>query len=120
VSWFAAFGLSAESPYVRKLDGIRRHTISIRFSPPLSHRIGVDPCKKACLLVRQTDGDSVRDLGDHFRRALGWTPFVKPSTLAEANTDRAAMSVKSGSISELDRPRFWNSASQGRPSRRRA
>ena len=28
-----------------------------------------NPCKKARFLVRQPDGDSFRDLGDHFRCA---------------------------------------------------
>ena len=62
---------------------------------PLSHRIRVDPGKKACFLVRQPDGDSFRDFGDHFRRALGWPSFAKPPTLANAMFPFLADSIAS-------------------------
>ena len=31
----------------------------------------------------QPDGDSFRDVGNHFRRPLGWPSFANPSTLAD-------------------------------------
>ena len=42
----------------------------------------VEPLKKAWFLVREPDGDSFRDLGDHFRRALGGPPFTQSAAFA--------------------------------------
>ena len=41
-----------------------------------------DSGKKACFLIREPDGDSFRDSGDHFRRALGRPPFTHTPAFA--------------------------------------
>ena len=60
----------------------RLRTANVRFSDAQTERIWAIVSahqaglsiryKKARFLVRQPDGESFSDFGDHFRRALGW------------------------------------------------
>ena len=76
----------------------------LRVLAPLSHRIMADPGKKACFLVREPNGDSFRDLGDRFRRALGRPSLARTPTFALAHYRPAIISKSKGVI----RPNVWS------------